>query len=72
MTGAAFACLVRLYEASASQPEHSVAMQHQQPNLAAVQHLMGRLNIGRSVTVWHVNHVRCHGAISASGLLWHE
>ena len=49
MTGAAFACLIRLYEASASQPEHSIAMGQQQPSLQAVQHLMGRLNIGRSV-----------------------
>lgn len=32
LTDAAFACLVRLCEASASQPEQSVTMQHQQPN----------------------------------------
>ena len=49
MTGAAFACLVRLYEASASQPEHSLPMGQQQPSLAAVQHLVGRLHLGRSV-----------------------
>ena len=47
MTGAAFACLVRLYEAAGSKPGQTQSKSSQQPNLEAVQHLMGRLNIGR-------------------------
>lgn len=48
MTGAAFACLVRLYEAAGSKPGQTQSKSSQQPSLEAVQHLMGRLNIGRS------------------------
>ncbi len=47
MTGAAFACLVRLYEAVGSKPGQTHSKASQQPSLEAVQHLMGRLNIGR-------------------------
>ena len=47
MTGAAFACLVRLYEAAGSKPGQTQSKALQQPSLEAVQHLMGRLNIGR-------------------------
>ena len=50
MTGAAFACLLRLYEASGSAPEHSTSMLGQQPSMAAVEHQKGRLNLGRSAT----------------------
>ena len=47
MTGAAFACLVRLYEAAGRKPGQTHSKASQQPSLEAVQHLMGRLNIGR-------------------------
>ncbi|KAL3134934.1 hypothetical protein ABBQ32_007896 [Trebouxia sp. C0010 RCD-2024] len=48
MTGAAFACLMRLYEAAASSPGQAVPSAQQQPSLDAVQHLLGRINVGRS------------------------
>ncbi len=47
MTGAAFACLTRQYEAAGSQPGQTQSLAQQQPNLDAVRHLMGRMNIGR-------------------------
>ena len=47
MTGAAFACLVRLHEAAGSKPGQTHSKSSKQPSLEAVQHLMGRLNIGR-------------------------
>ena len=47
MTGAAFACLMRLYEAAASSPGQPVPSAQQQPSLDAVQHLLGRINVGR-------------------------
>ena len=48
MTGAAFACLLRLYEASGAPPSHSTPMGEQQPSMAAVEQQKGRLNLGRS------------------------
>ena len=47
MTGAAFACLVRLHEAAHSQPGQTTSKAQQQPDLEAVQDLMGRMNLGR-------------------------
>ena len=51
MTGAAFACLMRLHEAAASKPLQPVSLPQQQPSLDAVQHLLGRMNIGRCAAV---------------------
>lgn len=51
MTGAAFACLMRLHEAAASSPGQPLPSLQQQPSLDAVQHLLGRINIGRSAAV---------------------
>ncbi|KAI3424112.1 hypothetical protein D9Q98_009473 [Chlorella vulgaris] len=50
MTGAAFACLVRVYEAAAAAASGTAAAQpaEQQPQLDAVQHLCWRMNISRS------------------------
>lgn len=47
MTGAAFACLLRLHEAAVSSPGQPVPSPQQQPSLDAVQHLLGRINVGR-------------------------
>lgn len=47
MTGAAFACLMRLHAAASSEPGQEVPSVQQQPSLSAVQHLLGRINIGR-------------------------
>ena len=52
MTGAAFACLMRLHEAAASSPGQALPSPQQQPSLDAVQHLLGRMNIGRCAAVF--------------------
>lgn len=60
MTGAAFACLMRLYEAAASSPGQAVPSAQQQPSLDAVQHLLGRINVGRCAAASSSNvHLRC-------------
>ena len=51
MTGAAFACLLRLHEAAGSQPGQQVPSAQQQPSIDAVQHLLGRMHIGRSANL---------------------
>ena len=65
MTGAAFACLMRLHEAARSKPEQTVPSAEQQPSLESVQNLLGRINIGRCVhSMWFPHTSSADTAIS--------
>lgn len=65
MTGAAFACLMRLHEAAASSPGQALPSPQQQPSLNAVQHLLGRMNVGRwAAGMFPVQYTFCNDSVA--------